>query len=56
MQTQTSEAVFVTRRRERLLRLREVLDDTGLSRAGHYRLIDTGRFPYPVKLTRRSVA
>ena len=56
MQTQTSEAVFIARRRERLLRLREVLIYTGLSRAGLYRLIDAGKFPCPVKLTRKSVA
>ena len=40
----------------RLLRLRAVLDRTGLSRSGVYELMETGRFPARVRLSARSIA
>ena len=40
----------------KLLRLPQVLDLTGLSRASIYRYVDAGDFPRPVKLGARAVA
>jgi prophage regulatory protein len=40
---------------ERILRLREVLNKTGLSRSSLYRRIDQGRFPRQVKIAERCV-
>jgi prophage regulatory protein len=39
----------------RFLRLPEVMELTGLSRATIYRYADDGAFPRPVKLTKRAV-
>jgi prophage regulatory protein len=41
---------------ERLIRLREVMAKTGLSRSYVYALAQKGQFPKPVKLSERSVA
>jgi prophage regulatory protein len=41
---------------ERLIRLREVMNITGLSRSYVYSLAQKGQFPKPVKLSERSVA
>ena len=40
----------------RLIRLREVMAKTGLSRSYVYALAQKGQFPQPVKLTERSSA
>lgn len=40
----------------RLLRLRDVVTRTGLSRSSIYRLVALGDFPAPVKLTRHASA
>jgi prophage regulatory protein len=40
----------------KLLRMRQVLEQTGLSRSVLYRLVDDGSFPRPVKLGERSIA
>ena len=40
----------------KLLRLPQVKDLTGLSRASIYRYVDAGEFPRPVKLGARAVA
>jgi prophage regulatory protein len=40
----------------RLIRLREVMAKTGLSRSYVYALAQKGQFPTPVKLTERSSA
>lgn len=40
----------------RLIRLKEVLDNTGLSRAYMYKLMAEGKFPKSVSLGFRSVA
>lgn len=39
----------------RILRLADVIQYTSLSKATIYRLLRAGRFPDPVKLSRRSV-
>ena len=39
-----------------LLRLPKVLSRTGLGRSTLYRLVATGDFPAPIKLTKRSIA
>ena len=39
----------------RLLRRKEVEQTVGLSRASIYRLVDTGDFPYPVRVGPRAV-
>lgn len=39
----------------RLIRMREVLDKTGLSKATLYRLIAAGKFPASVQLSSRAV-
>ncbi|RME59835.1 MAG: AlpA family transcriptional regulator [Caldilineae bacterium] len=41
---------------DRLLRLKSVLDLTGLSRSRVYELIAAGAFPAPVKIGARAVA
>ena len=41
---------------QRLIRLKTVLYRTGLSRSGVYRLVVSGDFPQPIKLTKRSTA
>ncbi len=41
---------------DRLLRLREVMERTALSRTAVYDLMEQGRFPRPVRLTKRCVA
>ncbi len=41
---------------ERLIRIREVMDRTGLSRTVLYRKVQHGDFPPSVKLTTRCVA
>ncbi|TCP33242.1 AlpA family transcriptional regulator [Sphingomonas sp. BK235] len=41
--------------RGRFLRINDVIATTGLSRATIYRLINSGEFPQPVRLTARSV-
>jgi prophage regulatory protein len=41
---------------ERLYRLREVLDVTGLSRAAIYRALAAGTFPLPVRIGARAIA
>ncbi len=40
----------------KLLRLRQVLELTGLSRSSIYRLIDASAFPEPIRLGPRAVA
>ena len=40
----------------RLLRLRAVMELTGLSEAGVYAEMKAGRFPRPVKISRRAAA
>lgn len=40
---------------EKIIRLREVLDRTGLSRSMAYTLIEDGLFPRPVSLGARAV-
>lgn len=40
----------------RLLKLKEVLDTTGLGRSSAYKKISEGTFPHPVSLGGRSVA
>ncbi len=40
----------------KLVRLQQVLEQTGLSRAGLYRSMSCGDFPPPVKIGRRAVA
>lgn len=42
--------------RKHLLRIAEVVDAVGLSRATVYRLVDSGRFPRPVQLSPGRVA
>lgn len=42
-------------RPERILRLRRVLDRTGLSRSSLYRKVSEGAFPRPVQLSVRCV-
>lgn len=37
------------------MRLKEVIDSTGLARSTIYKLIGSGEFPKPVPLTARSV-
>lgn len=41
---------------ERFLRLREVLDMTGLSRSSLYAMVSEGKFPEPVAISGRSKA
>lgn len=41
---------------ERLLRLKEVKNITGLSTSGIYKLINEGKFPTQLKITEKSVA
>lgn len=41
---------------KRLIRLRDVMDITGLSRPYIYKLSSTGQFPKKVRLTERSIA
>lgn len=41
---------------ERMIRLKEVVEITGYSRATIYRLMDLGMFPMKVKLGLRAVA
>ncbi|WP_238939085.1 helix-turn-helix transcriptional regulator [Mixta mediterraneensis] len=41
---------------KKLVRLSEVLNRTGYSRAWIYKLIAQGRFPQPVKIGSRSIA
>lgn len=41
--------------KERLLRRRQVEELTGLSRASIYRLMGTGRFPQPVRVSDTAV-
>ena len=41
---------------ERLIKLGEVKQDTGLSRSSIYRLVKNGDFPKPVKLGERASA
>ena len=41
---------------ERLIKLNEVKQDTGLSRSSIYRLVKNGDFPKPVKLGERASA
>ncbi|MEZ9440279.1 helix-turn-helix transcriptional regulator [Vibrio atlanticus] len=40
----------------RLIRMREVLDKTGLSKATLYRLIAAGKFPASIQIAYRAVA
>ncbi|WP_230683445.1 helix-turn-helix transcriptional regulator [Vibrio crassostreae] len=40
----------------RLIRIREVLDKTGLSKATLYRLIAAGKFPASIQIAYRAVA
>ncbi|MEZ8067845.1 helix-turn-helix transcriptional regulator [Vibrio sp. FF145] len=40
----------------RLIRMREVLDKTGLSKATLYRLIASGKFPASIQIAYRAVA
>ncbi|MFM5301830.1 helix-turn-helix transcriptional regulator [Aeromonas caviae] len=40
----------------RLIRIREVIQKTGLSKSSIYDLMARGQFPKPVRLTARSVA
>ncbi len=40
----------------RLIRLKQVMDNTGLSRSYVYALAQKGQFPKPVKLSERSSA
>ncbi|MDX9689633.1 MAG: AlpA family transcriptional regulator [Proteobacteria bacterium] len=40
---------------EKIIRLREVLDRTGLSRSMAYALIEQGQFPRPISLGARAV-
>ena len=42
--------------KEHLLRLREILKRTGLSRSSLYEQVSEGKFPEPVKISSRSVA
>lgn len=42
--------------KQTLIRLKNVLSKTGLSRSHTYALIGQGRFPKPVKLSEKSVA
>ena len=42
--------------RARMLRLPAVLELTGLSRSGIYRMVDAGEFPKPAKLGERVIA
>lgn len=39
-----------------MLRLRDVIKKTGLSRSSIYKYVSTGRFPKPVHLGERTVA
>lgn len=39
----------------RIMRMPSVVDATGISRAGIYRLLVAGQFPEPVQLTERSI-
>ena len=39
-----------------MLRLREVIQVTGLARSTIYKLVRDGKFPQPVKLSARAVA
>ena len=41
---------------QRLLRIRDVMTRTGISRPQIYRMMTDGRFPRSVKLSERSVA
>lgn len=41
------------RKRRRALRMRQVLETTGISRTHLYRLIQAGKFPKPIKLSER---
>ena len=40
-------------RHQRALRIRQVLETTGISRTHLYRLIQAGKFPQPIKLSER---
>jgi len=40
----------------RLLRIRDVLAIIGVSRASLYRLLQSGQFPRPVKISERAIA
>lgn len=40
----------------RVMRLPQVMEATSLSRSTIYRMMDEGKFPKPIKLTRKAVA
>ena len=40
---------------KKLLRMKQVCERTGVSRAGIYRLLETDDFPRPVRITERSI-
>ncbi|RUR31168.1 helix-turn-helix transcriptional regulator [Vreelandella nanhaiensis] len=40
----------------RLIRIKEVMDRTGLARSTVYKYISLGQFPHPIKLGTRAVA
>jgi prophage regulatory protein len=61
VQVKYSESVMATEvpsfpTRKKLLRLKQVVETTGLSRASIYRQIQSQTFPRPVKIAARSVA
>ena len=40
---------------EKIFRLKNVVEETGLSRSTIYRLFNAGKFPRPIKLSERAI-